>query len=111
MRIIDIHTKRDLDGILKNNKHVLGMFCSSWCPFCQDFQPVFKAEIENYSYERIVRVFLEEDNNPLWEDFSIEAVPTVIFFDNSQISSRLDSRLGEGLNRKQFREWLAKLKT
>jgi len=111
MIIEDVQAKHNLDLILKNNKQVLGLFCSSWCPFCRDFLPCFKDGIKNYRFEKVVRVFLEDDDNPLWENYAIEAVPTVIFFENSRISRRLDARLGEGLNEKQFREWLLKIRS
>ena len=100
----------DLDLVLKQNKQVLALFCSSWCPFCRSFFPTFNNEIAKTSFERVIRVYLEDYDNPLWEEYAIEAVPTVILFENSLISSRLDARLGWGLDEKHFKEWIAKSK-
>ena len=104
----EVSEKRDLDLILKENKQVLALFCSSWCPFCRSFFPAFNKGITKYSFERMIRVYLEDDDNPLWEEYSIEAVPTVILFEKAQASSRLDARLGAGLSENQFKEWLEK---
>jgi hypothetical protein len=52
---------------------------------------------------------LEDDDNPLWDEYSIEAVPTVIFFEESHILDRIDARLGKGLGEKQFKEWLGRI--
>jgi len=105
----EVSEKRDLDLILKQNKQVLALFCSSWCPFCRSFLPAFSNRIAKRGFERVIRVYLEDDDNPLWEKYSVEAVPTVVFFENAQVSSRLDARLGAGLNEKQFSEWLGKI--
>ena len=104
----ELNEKRDLDLILKENKQVLALFCSSWCPFCRSFFPAFNKGIAKSSFERVIRVNLEDDDNPLWEEYSVEAVPTVILFEKTQVSSRIDARLGAGLSEKQFKEWLDK---
>ena len=109
MAIIEVSERRDLDLVLKQNQKVLALFCSSWCPFCRSFFPAFNKEIVKYGFEQVIRVYLEDDDNTLWEEYSIEAVPTVILFDKTQVSSRLDAGLGAGLNEKKFREWLAKI--
>ena len=107
----EITENRELNLILKQNKQVLALFCSSWCPFCRSFFPAFDKGIAKNRFERVIRVFLEDDDNPMWEEYSVEAVPTVILFEKAKVSSRLDARLGGGLNEKQFREWLEKIKS
>ena len=109
MAIEEVSEKRDLDLLLKQNKQVLALFCSTWCPFCRSFFPAFNKGIAKYSFGRVIRVYLEDDDNPLWEEYSVESVPTVILFEKAQVSSRLDARLGSGLSEKQFGEWLGKI--
>ena len=108
MKTTKVTEKRDLEVILKQNKQVLAMFCSSWCPFCQDFFPSFNKLMPMYTFERVIRVYLEDYSDPLWEEYEIEAVPTIILFENAQVSRRLDARLGMGLTEMQFRDWLEK---
>lgn len=109
MTIIEVSEKRDLDAFLKQNSQVLALFCSSWCPFCRSFFPAFNKEITIFSFGQVIHVYLEDYDNPLWEEYSVEAVPTVILFERAEVSSRLDAKLGAGLNEKQFRDWLAKI--
>ena len=40
---------------------------------------------------------INDDDDPLWDRFSINAVPTLIAFEKGQIISRKDSKLGIGL--------------
>jgi thioredoxin 1 len=40
---------------------------------------------------------VNDDDNPLWDKFSISAVPTLIAFDKGKIISR-DAKRGVGLN-------------
>jgi hypothetical protein len=42
---------------------------------------------------------INHDDNPLWEKFSIEAVPTLIAFKKGKIISRRDAKMGVGLEK------------
>lgn len=54
----------------------------------------------------ILRVKVDDYDNPLWDEYSIGAVPTVLFFDEEKVCRRLDGRFGYGLSEKQLKEWL-----
>jgi len=41
---------------------------------------------------------VNDDDNPLWDRFSINAVPTIIAFDKGNIISRRDAKMSAGLN-------------
>ena len=103
-----ITSKRELDMLIDRDTQVLALFCASWCPFCQSFFVAFDREAAKLSFDSVVRVYIDDYDNPLWEEYSIEAVPTVILFEH-EVSQRLDGRLGYGLTAKQFEAWLAKL--
>ncbi len=104
-----IEDKRDLDILLKENKRVMALFCASWCPFCENFFPVFDEKVTSHSgVDLIVRVYLDDDDNPLWDEYGVEAVPTVILFEGVQVASRLDAKLGMGLDESAFQKWLQK---
>ena len=107
--MIEVTDKEDLNVCLHQNRKVLVLFCASWCPFCRSFFSVFAKQVAKYSFDSTVRVYIDDDDNPLWEDYLIEAVPTIILFEQGQVVRRLDAELGEGLTEKQFVEWLAKL--
>ena len=103
-----VDNKRDLDSYLGQNRRVLALFCSSWCPFCERFFTAFDRKVARSDFNEVLRVYLDDDDNPLWEDYSVESVPTVILFENGSVRRRLDGRLGEGLSEKQLVEWLKK---
>jgi thioredoxin-like negative regulator of GroEL len=49
---------------------------------------------------------VDDDDNPLWDEYSIGAVPTVILFEEGKVCKKLDGRYGYGLSEKQLEEWL-----
>ncbi len=108
--MIQVDNKQDLEIELGNNKKVLALFYSSWCPYCIRFLPIFKKKISAWTKTSVVEVLLDDDDNPLWDEYSIEAVPTVILFEGSKVSKRLDGKLGRGLSETAFRVWIDEFK-
>jgi thioredoxin len=104
--MLNIYTKADLDLELKKNKKVFALFYATWCPYCRGFVPVFDEKAVNLGFDRILHVLLDDYDNPLWDDYDVAAVPTVIVFEEGKVSSRLDGRLGRGLSVSQFLGWL-----
>ena len=98
--------KIDLENQLKKSKTVLALFYSSWCLFCRSFLPVFAKNALKTDSLLVLRVKVDDYDNPLWEEYSIEAVPTVILFKAGKVCRRLDGRFGRGLSETQFKEWL-----
>lgn len=88
------------DTLFSSGDKVLVMFYADWCPFCQRFRPVFESATKSESAANLKMYAskLNDDDNPLWERFSINAVPTIIAFDKGNIVSRRDARMGAGLN-------------
>jgi thiol-disulfide isomerase/thioredoxin len=104
--MIEVSSKRDLERHLQNNKRVLALFYASWCPYCRIFLPVFDKNASKRGFNLILRVKVDDYDNPLWDEYSIGAVPTVLFFDEEKVCRRLDGRFGYGLSEKQLKEWL-----
>jgi thioredoxin-like negative regulator of GroEL len=104
-----VDNKRELDKRLRENDRILALFCASWCPFCQSFFPVFEERVVSGDFGVVLRVYLDDYDNQLWTDYSIESVPTVILFEQGTVSRRLDGEMGEGLSQKQLREWVEQL--
>jgi thioredoxin 1 len=72
-------------------------FLADWCPFCRSFAPEFEALNGTGAFE-IGTVNLSDEENPLWERFAIEVVPTVIAYRDGTAVFRRDGRLGRGLS-------------
>jgi thioredoxin 1 len=98
------------DGLLSEGKKTLVMFYAGWCPFCQKFKPIFESFAN--SPEKDMNFFasmINDDDNPLWDRFSINTVPTLIAFDKSVIISRRDAKMGLGLNKSDIDSILAEI--
>ena len=106
----EIDNAEELNAVLAMTEEVLVLFYATWCPYCVNFVPIFEKKIVNLNFGKVVHVLLDDYDNKLWDDYDIEAVPTVIFFEKGKISKRLDGRFGVGLNEKQLNVWLEKFK-
>ena len=101
-------SKRELVEYLKHYKRVLVLFCASWCPFCREFLPFFDRTVSKHAFDKVLRLYIDDDENPLWEEYSLEVVPTVMIFVDGERTSRLDGSFGFGLSEKAFADWLNK---
>jgi len=109
--MIKVYSKEELDNELDKNEKVLALFYASWCPYCTRFVPAFDKKVTDINVPRIIHVLLDDYDNPLWDDYTIEAVPTVIFFEKGNVCRRLDGKSGVGLSEKQLTVWLEEFKT
>ena len=87
------------EDLLSSQEKALVMFYADWCPFCRKFKSIFEASANSLanSQQKFYESNIDHDDNPLWERFSIDAVPTVIAFKKGKIISRRDAKMGVGL--------------
>jgi len=104
--MIEVSDKHDLDSQITDSKSVLALFYASWCPFCRSFLPIFAKNVSKSDSRRVLYVKIDDYDNPLWNEYSIEAVPTIILFEEGKIYRRLDGRLGYGLSEREFKHWI-----
>ncbi|MGD6852793.1 MAG: thioredoxin family protein [Candidatus Bathyarchaeia archaeon] len=105
-----ITSKKELDAELAKTPEVVAIFYSSWCPYCSRFIPVFDQKIPALNIKTVLHVVLDDDDNPLWDQYGISAVPTIIYFKDGKVQKRLDAKLGSGLNAAQLENWLGTFK-
>ncbi len=60
------------------------------------FAPVFESKLREEGIEADI-IDLSNDDDPLWDTFGIETVPTLIVFKDGEIILRRDGRPGRGL--------------
>jgi thioredoxin 1 len=108
--MIEVDNSEDLNGILQKTEKVLVLFYASWCPYCTRFVPVFDEKIRDFNNGNVIHVLLDDYDNPLWDDYEIDAVPTVLFFEKGKVSKRLDGRFGAGLKEEQLNVWMEEFK-
>ncbi|MDP9197105.1 MAG: thioredoxin family protein [Thermoproteota archaeon] len=97
----------DFDDLFSRAEKSLVLFHADWCPFCQRFRPIFDSIQSNFS---LFVTKLNDDDSPLWDRFSIEAVPTLIAFAGERIIGRRDARKGLGLTKDDVDSLLSELK-
>ena len=93
--------------VLNNEKKTLVLFYADWCPYCANFKPTFE-EINSSNLQKKVAL-INEDENPLWDRFNIQAIPTMIAFQNGKILSRRDAKKGVGLTRADMQSIIREL--
>ena len=93
--------------VLNNKEKILVLFYADWCPYCANFKPNFE-EIRSDKVQKKAAL-VNEDENPLWDRFNIQAVPTIIAFQNGQILARRDVKRGIGLTRKDMESLIDEL--
>ncbi len=101
----DISTKADFERETAGAGKLV-LFYSEYCPFCRAFLPVFEeaAAAAPARYAGLRTDVLPE----LEDEFAVEVVPTVLFFADGRLVSRLDGRLGRGLSASEFKDFADK---
>jgi len=108
--MIEVDDRNCLVEELASHDKVLALFYASWCPYCMAFVPAFNELVAHFNSGTVIHVLLDDYDNPLWDDYNIGAVPTVIFFEKGKVSNRLNGRFGVGLSAKELSKWLEKSK-
>lgn len=89
---------------LKTKKKVIVLFYASWCPFSRKFLPIYEKHASKNPIPCIKTMV--DDREEICEKYSIAVFPTVLFFENSKVTKRLDGTPGEGLSEKQLEKFL-----
>ena len=93
--------------VLNNKEKTLVLFYADWCPYCANFKPTFE-EIKPDKIEKKAAL-VNEDENPSWDRFNIQSIPTIIVFQNGKILARRDAKRGIGLMRKDMESLIKEL--
>lgn len=109
MEIIDDH-EDFVPKIVESKGKYLVLFYADWCPFCAKFKPIFEKYEGKLPY-KIIGAKVNEDENPLWDMFRIESIPTLIAFDNGEIVARRDAAKGVGLTNTDMESIIDELRT
>ena len=91
-----IDTKKEFEAPFLSKDRIFVLFYASWCPFSQRFLPIFERFSKDKSDE--CAMIVVDDKPSLSKKYSIEVVPTVLFFEKGQLKNRLDGATGKGLS-------------
>ena len=64
------------------------MFMADWCGYCARFLPLFRQLGQG------IIVDISDEEDPLWEFYGIQVVPTVILFEDGEPAKRWSGVLG-----------------
>jgi thiol-disulfide isomerase/thioredoxin len=91
-----IDVEYGIDDKLRSKDKVFVLFYASWCPFSQKFLPTFE-KFAQHKTDVCLRI-KTDDKASLCEKYSVDVVPTVLFFKKGKVAKRLDGISGAGLN-------------
>ena len=94
--------------VLESPEPAVVMFWATWCPFCRRFKSEFER-LRDELRARFVSVFLDDESNPLWEDYAVDVVPTIALFRGGELVDRQDGVLGYGLDRRAVRDFVGRV--
>lgn len=98
-----VTNESDFQQILQSQTKIVALIYATWCPFCIRFLPVFERSAEGQAHFFL----MVQDNEEIIADkYSIEVIPTVLYFEDSKLSKRLDAILGVGLSEKQLTHFI-----
>ncbi|MEM5804466.1 MAG: thioredoxin family protein [Candidatus Aenigmatarchaeota archaeon] len=80
----------------QTRKLVIACFYMETCPFCRKFLPIFEKQNGMTGME-FVKVDITDENSPLWDEYKIQHVPSVIVFRNGRPLIQMDARPNVGL--------------
>ncbi|MBI4416955.1 MAG: thioredoxin family protein [Euryarchaeota archaeon] len=106
MAIVDVATAEEFRRhVLEAKEPTVVMFWAAWCPFCRAFKPTFDRYADKYG-ARFARVSLDEYDNPLWDSYAVNVVPSLAYFQDGALTARKDGRLGRGLTEAELDAFL-----
>ena len=95
-------------AVLQSPDPTVVMFWATWCPFCRRFSAEFEKLASTRPW-RFAAVYLDDEENPLWEEYAVDVVPTLALFRDGQVTERLDGVLGYGIDKRMVEEFLRRV--
>ena len=108
-RPLEITTVADFRReVERSPEPTLVMFTTTWCPFCRRFKPKL-VEAASRADVRSVIVYIDDWENPLWDEYKVDVVPTLVLFEKGRPSYRRDGVLARGLREKDLEDVLGRV--
>jgi Thioredoxin domain-containing protein len=103
---IPVQKIQDFKEILQSNEQVIALVYASWCPFCVRFLPLFERASARDAGAKHQFFLFQDDQEIMADEYTVEVVPSVLFFQYGKLVKRLNGILGIGLNDKQLNDFI-----
>lgn len=94
---------------LFDSRDILAVFYAGWCPFCRRFVTLFEKAMKERTDPLGALIDISDTNNPLWETFEVEIVPTLVGFRDGEAIVRKDGVAGLGLDMSELDDAIRKM--
>jgi thioredoxin 1 len=96
-------------AVVQSSEPTVVMFWATWCPFCRRFKQEFERLATSQPW-RFAAVYLDDEENPLWEDYAVGVVPTLALFRDGKLVERLDGILGYGIDSQMIEDFVRRVR-
>jgi len=96
--------------VLEASEPTVVMFWATWCPFCRRFRKDFEELAASRPW-RFAAVSLDDYDDPLWDDFAVDVVPTLALFRDGKLVDREDGVLGYGIDRRMLDSFVRRVES
>src|SRR5437870_13488577 len=96
------------ETVIQAREPTVVMFWATWCPFSRRFNAEFEKLASSRPW-RFAAVYLDDEENPLWEEYAVEVVPTLGLFRDGKLVERLDGILGYGIDQRMVEEFVRRV--
>ena len=83
----EINGLNELKEVVNNNKKVLVDIWAVWCGPCKMLSPIVDKVADDNKDLCVVKVNID-DNEDIGNAFGVEAIPTLLVFDNGELKNR-----------------------
>jgi len=91
VKVSDWLGKSEFQGVVSEPGPHVVVFAAKWCHYCSNFLEQIKSS-GNPTEVEINLIDTDEPDESLWDDYSIERVPTIIVFKDGKSIFRKDAR-------------------
>ncbi len=89
---------------IRRERPVLVLFYADWCGFCAAFVPTFAGIAPDLEIDTVA-ANISHPGDPRWDEYAVEAVPTLVAFERGVEIARLDAKPGIGVRSRDFAEF------
>jgi thioredoxin 1 len=108
--LVRLASRDFMNGKLNRTGMIVVMFYADWCPFCMAFKPIFE-DFARKGHLDCGEANISHYEDPLWEQFQLRVVPSILIFEDGKLIKRKDGVLFRGLSEADLDEITSDLRS